>query len=131
MRYLTLREVMEIYRRVITQSGGMFGIRNLHALESAIAQPKMTFGGAELYPTVIEKAATLGFSIIKSHPFIDGNKRTGHAAMEIFLVLNGYEINAPVDEQEKVVLRLASNEIDREEFKKWLSNNVTEIKPKE
>lgn len=52
----------------------------------------MTFGGAELYPTVVEKAASLGFSLIQNHPFVDGNKRTAHATLETFLVLNGYEI---------------------------------------
>lgn len=76
MRYLTLREILEIYQRVMQQSGGLVGIRDLAGLESAIAQPRMTFGGKELYPTVIEKAAALGFSLIQNHPFVDGNKRT-------------------------------------------------------
>lgn len=65
-------------------------------LESALIQPRMTFGGEELYPTIIEKASALGYSIIKNHPFIDGNKRAGHAAMEVFLVLNGFEISASI-----------------------------------
>jgi death-on-curing protein len=56
----------------------------------------MTFGGEELYPTIVEKASALGYSIIKNHPFIDGNKRAGHAAMEVFLVLNGFEISASI-----------------------------------
>lgn len=59
--------------------------RDLRALESAVAQPRMTFGGRELYPTLEEKAAAIGFSLISSHPFIDGNNRVGHAAMETFL----------------------------------------------
>jgi death-on-curing protein len=98
MRYLTLGEVLELYHRIIRQSGGSQGIRDLGALESALAQPRMTFGNQELYPTVVEKASALGFSLIKNHPFVDGNKRTGHAAMETFLVLNGFEIDASVDE---------------------------------
>ena len=65
-----------------------------------------TFDGAELYPTFDEKAAVLGFSLIQGHPFIDGNKRVGHAAMEVFLVLNGFELRASVDEQEAIVLAL-------------------------
>ncbi|MCP9468975.1 MAG: type II toxin-antitoxin system death-on-curing family toxin [Nitrospira sp.] len=89
MRHLTLREILEIYQHVMQQSGGLVGIRDLGALESAVAQPRMTFDGAELYPTVVEKAASLGFSLIQNHPFVDGNKRTAHAAMETFLVLNG------------------------------------------
>ncbi len=124
MRYLTLNEVLELYHRVMEQSGGAIGILDLNALESAVAQPRITFGGRELYPTIIEKAAALGFSLIRNHPFVDGNKRTAHAAMEAFLVLNGYEIEAPVDEQERVILQVASGEIDREAFTKWLRMHI-------
>ena len=70
MRYLTVSEVLEVYSRVMQQSGGLVGIRDLGALESAVAQPRMTFGGADLYPTLIEKASALGFSLIQNHPFI-------------------------------------------------------------
>ena len=97
---------------------------HLPALESALAQPQMTFGGEDLYPTLVDKAAALGYALIKNHPFLDGNKRTGHAAMEVFLVLNGYEIRATVDEQEHVMLQVAANEIDREEFTAWLRTHV-------
>lgn len=119
MIYLTLGQVLELHRRLIEQSGGSMGVRDFGALESAIAQPQMTFGGEELYPTLVEKASALGFSLVMNHPFVDGNKRVGHAAMEIFLVLNGYEINASVDEQEKEILQLAAGELKREEFTEW------------
>jgi death-on-curing protein len=84
----------------------------------------MTFGGGELYPTVVDKAAVLGYALIKNHLFLDGNKRTGHAAMEVFLVLNGYEIRATVDEQEHVILQVAASEIDREEFTAWVRTHI-------
>lgn len=84
MRYLTLREVLDVYEEIMRRSGGESGILNLGALESAVAQPRMTFDGRELYPTMAEKAAALGFSLIQNHPFVDGNKRTAHAAMELF-----------------------------------------------
>jgi len=125
MRSLTLMEVLELHRRVIEQSGGASGIRDLGLLQSAIAQTRMTFGGEDLYPSLLEKAAALGFSIIMNHPFLDGNKRTGHAATETFLVLNGLEINAPVDEQEHVVLAITSGELGREAFVEWLQLNTT------
>jgi death-on-curing protein len=96
MRYLTLNEVLVLYRRIIEETGGTTGIRDFNLLESALAQPRQTFGGTELYPTLVEKATALGFSLIMNHPFVDGNKRVGHAAMEVFLVLNGYEIKAPL-----------------------------------
>jgi death-on-curing protein len=128
VRYLTLSEVLELYRRIMEQSGGSVGIHDLGALESALAQPRVTFGGEELYPAVIEKASALGFSIIKNHPFVDGNKRTGHAAMETFLVLNGYEIEATVDEQERIILQVAAGELGRDEFTDWLRSHVVEKK---
>jgi death-on-curing protein len=120
MRYLILSKVLELYRRIMDQSGGTMDIRDLGALESALAQPRMTFGGTELYPSIAEKAASLGFSLINNHPFVDGNKRTGHAAMEVFLILNGYEIEASTDEQERVILQVASGEMRREVFTEWL-----------
>lgn len=125
MRYLTLIEVLELHQKIIEQSGGALGIRDIGLLESAIAQPRMTFDGTELHPSLLEKSAALGFSIIMNHPFIDGNKRTGHAATEIFLILNGMEINASVDEQERVVLAIASGELRRESFVKWLQRYTT------
>ena len=104
MRYLTLGEILAIYRRVMDQSGGMMGVRDVGALESSVSQPRMSFEGNDLYMTLAEKAASLGYSIIQNHPFIDGNKRTGHAAMEMFLLLNGYEIRAGVNEQMETIL---------------------------
>jgi death on curing protein len=126
IRYLQLLEILDLHHQIIQQSGGVMGIRDLGALESAIAQPRMTFGGEDLYPTIVDKASALGFSIVMNHPFIDGNKRTGHAAMETFLVLNELEINASTDEQERVFLALASGKLDRDAFTKWLQQSVKE-----
>lgn len=125
IRYLTLIEILELHRRILEQSGGASGIRDMGLLESALSQPRMTFGGEDLYPSVLEKAAALGFSIIMNHPFVDGNKRTGHAATETFLVLNGLEINASVDEQEGMVLTIASGKLEREIFVEWLQQHTT------
>ena len=83
MRFLSLSEVFDLHRRLIDQTGGAFGVRDLGALESALAQPRMTFSGQDLYPSLAEKAAALCFSLIQNHPFVDGNKRVGHAATEI------------------------------------------------
>ena len=126
MRYLTLTELPQMHRLLLEKSGGAPGIHSMAALESALAQPRKTFAGQDLYPTVVEKAAALGFSLVSNHPFVDGNKRIGHAAMEIFLVLNGYEIDAPVDEQERIILQPAAGELDRSEFTNWLRTRVVE-----
>lgn len=124
MRYLSLAEVTELHRLVIEATGGSHGLRDLGALESAIAQPRMTFGGEDLYRTPIDKAAALGFTLVQNHPFLDGNKRVGHAAMETFLVLNGFEIDAAAEEQEQLMLGLAAGDIDRSEFLNWLRDHV-------
>lgn len=124
MRYLTVNEVLEIYRRVMQQTGGAVGVRDLGALESAVAQPRMTFSGAELYPTIVDKASALGFSLIQNHPFVDGNKRTGHAALEVFLILNGSELSATMDEQVAIILQVAAGDLEREAFMTWLRDHV-------
>jgi death-on-curing protein len=127
MRYLTIAEVLETYQRVMQQTGGLVGIRDLGAPESAIAQPYMTFGGNELYPSLAEKAAALGFSLIQNHPFADGNKRTGHAAMESFLAVNGHEISASTEEQVEIILSVASGKLNRQKFTEWLSHRIQEF----
>ena len=124
IRYLTLGELIELHHQVMQQSQGVIDIRDIGALESAISQPRMTFGGEDLHPTLIGKASALGFSIIMNHPFVDGNKRTGHAAMEIFLVLNGLEIDAGIDDQERVILALAAGELARDDFTNWLQKSI-------
>ena len=108
------------------QSGGSVGIRDLGLLESSISQPKATFDGVDLYSSLEEKAAILGFSLIMNHPFVDGNKRIGHACMELFLILNGFEIDAPVDEQEKVILDVAGGKYSKEKFLLWLKSKAKE-----
>ena len=125
MRYLTLGEVVELHRLVLAATGGAPGIRDLGALESAVAQPRASFGGSDLHPTLIEKAGALGFVLAQGHPFVDGNKRVAHAAMATFLLLNGADIDATVDEQEQLMLDLASGRVSRSELVDWLRLHVT------
>ena len=124
MRYLTLGEVVELHRLVLETTGGASGIRDLGALDSALAQPQATFGGQDLYPDLVHKAAALCFSLVQNHPFLDGNKRVGHAAMETFLILNGFEIDAGIDDQEKTILELASGTLPRQALVSWLRGHV-------
>jgi hypothetical protein len=72
MRYVTINDVLKLYRWIMEQSGGTVGILSMESLESAVAQPRATFDGKELYPSIIEKAAALGYSLIMNHAFIDG-----------------------------------------------------------
>ena len=123
-RYLTVDEVILIHDRLIEQSGGSNGLRDRGALESAVHQPNASFGGELLYPTIHEQAAALAFSLVNNHPFIDGNKRIGHAAMEVFLVINGYEIDADVDEQEVTFLNLAAGSVSRDQLVFWIQDHL-------
>ena len=82
MRFVTLAEVEELHRLVILQSGGASGVRDRGGLESSVYQPLQSFGDHDLYPSIVEKAAALGYLLIQNHPFLDGNKRIGHAALE-------------------------------------------------
>ena len=127
MRYLTLAEVLDLHRRVIEQCGGADGVRELSGVESAVAQTQMTFDGDDLYPTIESKATALCFSLVMNHPFLDGNKRIGHAAMETLLVMNGYELVSDVDDTEKVILALAGGNLSREELLEWVTSHIQRL----
>ena len=123
-RYLGLAEVLAFHARIIEETGGAHGLRDLGMLESALAQPRQTFGGEDLYPGLVAKAVTLGYSLIKNHPFIDGNKRIGHGAMEAMLMLNGFELSVSVDDAEAEILAVAAGNRTREEFLRWVETRI-------
>ena len=87
----------------------------------------MTFGGQDLYSTIEEKATSPGFSLISSHPFIDGNKRVGHAAMETFLLMNRFELRAPVEDSERIILEVAAGRAKREDLLAWVRVYVASL----
>jgi len=124
-RYLSLNEVLELHDRLIDTSGGSKGIREINSLESSINQPRQTFDQTDLYPDIISKASILCFSLVKNHPFVDGNKRIAHASMEVFLLLNGFEITATIDEQEKIMLDLAKGDLSLQNLAFWIKNHIT------
>jgi len=124
MRHLALGEVLALHRAILERTGGASGIRDLGALESALAQPRASFGVADLHPTLSGKAAAVCFSLALNHPFLDGNKRIAHAVMEAFLVLNGYELIAPVDEQEELMLNLAAGRVTRQQLTDWIEGHI-------
>jgi death-on-curing protein len=124
MKYPNLKQVLRIHTRVIDEFGGDPSLRDQGMLESAVAQPRASFGGKQLYPTLADKAAALAYSLVMNHPFSDGNKRTGYGAMMMFLSRNGHTIRASIDERESVFLRLAAGELDREGFLDWLRDRI-------
>lgn len=127
MRYLGFGEVLELHRLVIAQAGGADGLRDLAGLESAVAQPRATFEGVDLYATLAAKAAALGHALALNHAFVDGNKRVAHAALETFLVLNGSELAAPGDEAERTMLALAAGGLSREQLTTWVERHLVPL----
>jgi len=120
MRHLSLTEVIWLHDRLIQTSGGTSGIRDLGQVDAAVAQPRATFDGADLYPDLIAKAATLCFGLVRGHGFVDGNKRIGHAAMELFLALNGVSLDADVDDHEQIILTVADGTASRDQLEAWV-----------
>ena len=124
MRYLRVQEVVNLHSAVIARSGGLDGLRNPEALKSALAQPEQMFGGEELYPSIEEKAAILGFLLIMNHAFLDGNKRIAHAAIETFLMLNGRELEASEQESLEFFVNLAAGERTKDDLLDWIREHI-------
>ncbi|MFN8464270.1 MAG: type II toxin-antitoxin system death-on-curing family toxin [Caldilineaceae bacterium] len=121
MNYLTTAQVLFIHARLIAETGGTPGIRDLGLLESAVARPQATFGGEDLYGDIYAKAATLMFGLINNHPFVDGNKRVGIAAAGLFLRRNGFRLAAENAEVEQFTLEVAQGRVSIEQIGTWLA----------
>lgn len=124
MNILTKRQIISLHTLLIQESGGSDGIRDEGMLDMAINQPFQTFGGMELYPTVIDKAVRLGYSLITDHPFIDGNKRIGTHAMLVFLDINGIELSYDDDDLIGLILQVAAGTADDRILNAWIRNHI-------
>lgn len=122
---IPLKTVKEIHSRLIDRFGGAQGIRDISALESAISRPFQTFDGAELYPTTIEKGASLIESILINHPFIDGNKRTGYVLLRLLLISNGLDFSVTQDQCYSFIIDIASGKLNTEGIVHWLIGNTS------
>lgn len=126
--YITLDEVLAIHDDMVERYGGSFGIRDLGLMQSAIARPQATFGGEDLYPTIIDKAAALFHSLVFNHAFADGNKRTSLTSTARFLHLNGYELKVGKHELIDFPLRVENQHLDIEQISKWLKEHTKKVK---
>ena len=124
MKVLSKRQILMLHSMLVAQSGGMDGLRDEGLLESAVNTPLQTFGGQELYPTVLEKAARLGYGLIHNHPFLDGNKRIGAHAMLVFLDINNITLSYEDDDLISAILRAASGDMDDSELLEWLKAHI-------
>ncbi len=120
MIVLAKEQIITMHSMLISETGGIDGLRDVSLLESAIKAPFQSFEGTELYPTIYQKASRLGFGIIKNHPFIDGNKRIGAHTMLVFLSLNGIEIESTQKSLYEIILGVADDRVSFEEFTDWI-----------
>lgn len=112
--HLTVASVEAIHEAVLEAHGGRPGIRDRNLLESAVAAPQATFGGASVFVDLVEVAAAYLFFLCRNHPFIDGNKRVGLASCLVFLRLNGIEPAPDSEDWENLTLDVAASRLDRD-----------------
>lgn len=122
--YITLDEVLAIHDDMVERYGGRFGIRDLGLIQSAIARPQASFGGQDLYPTLIDKAAAFFHSLIFNHAFADGNKRTALTSTARFLHLNGYELEADQKELIDFPIKVENKRLSFEQIAEWIKEHV-------
>jgi death-on-curing protein len=127
LEYLTLEEVLLLHARLIQRTGGSGGVRDLGLLDSALARPQATFGGEDLYPGLWHKAAALMHSLVKNHPFVDGNKRAALTATGLFLELNGYTMMATNEEALDFTRQVVLDEVDVEAMAAWLEGHTRPV----
>jgi death-on-curing protein len=112
--------VLAIHRRQLAEHGGIDGVRDSGLLESALARPQNLWAYSDPKPDISALAASYAFGIIKNHPFLDGNKRTGYAVCRIFLILNGHDIDATQEQKYETDLAIASSDIDEAGLVDWM-----------
>jgi len=123
MQYLTPHQVLFIHARLIALTGGTHGVLDVGLLASAVARPQATFSGEDLYGDLFTKAAALMESLIRNHPFVDGNKRTGITAAALFLRQNGWRLRTSNKELESFTLRVADEHPPFQDIVDWLRLN--------
>ena len=124
IKYLSLEQILLAHAELIKRYGGSQGIRDQGLFESAVFRPQASAFGQDAYPTLFEKCAVLGHSLIKNHPFIDGNKRTGFAAMHLMLLINGYDLTSTTKEEVSMTENVALGKIHEPEIVLWLKQHA-------
>lgn len=118
--YLSAEQVLFIHARIIDETGGEHGVRDLGMLQAAVVRPQATFDGEDLYPDIYSKAAALMESLVNNHPFLDGNKRTGIAAVALFLLRNGGVLKVNNTQVVDFTLQVAQSQLDATAIADWL-----------
>lgn len=121
MKRISRALVLTMHSRLVARFGGIDGIRDEKLLDSALEAPFQSFGGEELYPGIVGKAARLGYGLVKNHAFLDGNKRIGAHVMLVFLALNGITLQYTDEELIDTILAVAAGHFTPEALEQWLT----------
>lgn len=124
MKRLSQSQILLFHQELIDRFGGVQGVRDEGLLDSALNAPFQTFAGNDLYPSILEKAAKLGYGLVSNHPFVDGNKRIGTLAMMTFLKINGISFGYTHEELIDVILDVASGALSCNDLLQWLTNHL-------
>ena len=124
MKILSKRQILMLHTALIAQTGGIDGVRDEGLLDSAINAPFQTFAEQDLYPTVLEMAARLGFGLVSNHPFLDGNKRIGAHAMLTFMGVNQINLCCTDEELISLILQVASGRLNYDGMLEWLKSHL-------
>lgn len=127
--YLSIVQILRLHETLIHRFGGAASLRDAGALDAAVARPQMTFAGEDLYPDAAAKAAALLHSLVMNHPFLDGNKRVGTMAAELFLLINGLELEAGDQELESLTMAVARGEVEAEAPAIWIRQRSRRLEP--
>lgn len=124
-QYLSPEQILFLHSRLIAETGGAHGVRDLGMLLSAIGRPQATFEEKDLYPDLFLKAAALMDSLVRNHPFVDGNKRTAIASAALFLRINGYQLTVEDSEMVHFALACAQSQLSLDEIVEWFKRYCT------
>lgn len=122
-KFLNIAQVLAIHDRMIKLFGGSHGVRDLGLIESAVARPQAGFGGKYLYKNIFDMTAALLQSLLKNHPFIDGNKRTALTSAAIFLEINGYKLKNNHQEEVNFAIQVDNQNLSIDQISKWLKDH--------
>lgn len=130
MKYLTPQQVLFIHDQMVQLLGGSHGVHEITLVESAVFHPQATFDGVDLYVTIFDKAAALLQSLLKNHPFVDGNKRTALTSAGIFLKLNGYQLENVHAEEVEFAVSVDNKHLSIEQISDWLEKHTVKKSPR-
>jgi len=126
-QYLTPEQVLFIHSRLIAETGGSHRVRDVGMLQSALGRPQATYAGKELYPNIFTKAAALLDSLVRNHPFVDGNKRTAIASASLYLRMNGYHLRVGNDEMARFTLACAQSQHSLNGIADWFKKHSDRV----